>query len=154
MSASIAFENHVLAPRFATLGGRRADLDRRGGGGVSPPDERTDAPPVEIRDSAHRAWRVELRQESGKGRFAIFSPVHGDLEPFRASADGYRPDAYQPMDEEAWKLFASFVARPEDDDARGDAQRVFDRLVRAAQHASLLGAVDEDDEDSRGGSGR
>lgn len=114
---------------------------------MSPRDERTDARSAELQDSARRAWRVELRQDPTKGRFAIFSPVHGDLEPFRASVNGYRPDAYLPMDEEAWKIFEAFLDRPEDDTARADARRVFDRLVRAAQHASLLGAVDDDEEE-------
>ncbi len=114
---------------------------------MSQADEHTGAGPAELQDSARRAWRIELREEGAKGRFAVFSPVHGDLEPFRASADGYRPDAYLPIDEQGWNLLASFLARPDDHAARADARRVFDRLVRAAQHASLLGAVDEDEDE-------
>ncbi len=100
----------------------------------------------QVRDSARRQWRFEVREDLSRGRFIVFSPVHGDLEPFRASADHFRPDAYLAIDDEQWSVFAGLAARPDDAALQAQAFRVFDRMVRAAQHQSLLGAAEDEDD--------
>src|SRR5512134_341306 len=50
-----------------------------------------------VRDSARRTWLVEPHRDLRRGRFVIVRPVRGDNEPFRASADGFRSDAYLPI---------------------------------------------------------
>jgi hypothetical protein len=107
-----------------------------------------------VRDSARRTWIVEARRDPGRGRLLVLSPAHGDNEPFRASADGYRPDTHLPLPAVDWTLLALLVAGCEadgegraDEELRAAAFRVVDRLVREAQHRQLMGAAeDEDDE--------
>jgi hypothetical protein len=113
-------------------------------------------PAVEVRDSARRSWRVEARRDARRGRFLVLRPAHGDNEPFRAAADGWRPDAYLPITAEDWDLLARLAARgaegrsPEEAALRDEAFRRVDRMVVEAQHRGLMGAAqdDEDDEDS------
>jgi hypothetical protein len=108
---------------------------------------------VRLRDSARREWVVEARRDVTRGRILVFSPVHADLEPFRASADGYRPDTHLSVTEADWTLLALLAAGRSGDPGRDDEElglaafRVVDRMVREAQHASLLGADDEDDDE-------
>jgi hypothetical protein len=108
-------------------------------------------PAVEVRDSARRSWRVEARRDARRGRFLVLRPAHGDNEPFRAAADGWRPDAYLSITAEDWDLLARLAARggePEDTALRDEAFRRVDRMVVEAQHRGLMGAAqDEDDED-------
>lgn len=108
-----------------------------------------------VRDSARRLWIVEARRDPGRGRTLVVSPAHGDLEPFRCSADGHRPDTHLAVSATDWTLLALLAAGRDGDDGREDealrseAFRTLDRLVREAQHRSLLGAdgyeADEDD---------
>jgi hypothetical protein len=104
-----------------------------------------------LRDSARREWVVEACRDGTRGRSLVFSPVHADLEPFRASADGYRPDTYLPVPGTDWTLLAILAAgRPgdagrEDEELRTAALRLVDRMVRDAQHRSLMGAAEDDD---------
>ena len=99
-----------------------------------------------LRDSARREWVIEARSDPARGRLLVVSPFHGDLEPFRASADHFAPDRYLQIDDEKWTLFARLVERPEDQQPRSTAARAFDAMVRAAQHQPLLGAAEDDDE--------
>jgi hypothetical protein len=98
---------------------------------------------VEVPDSARRAWRVEVHRDA-RGRWLLVSPVRGDNEPFRASADGHRPGSWLPTDADEWELLARLCAGPDDERLRHEAFRVVDRLVRAAQHALLMGASEDD----------
>jgi hypothetical protein len=107
-------------------------------------------PAVEVRDSARRAWRVEARRDARRGRFLVLRPAHGDNEPFRAAADGWRPDAYLPITAEDWDLLARLAAsggEPEDAALRDEAFRRVDRMVVEAQHRGLMGAAEDEDED-------
>jgi hypothetical protein len=105
-----------------------------------------------VRDSARREWIVEARRDPARGRVLVFSPAHGDLEPFRASADGYRPDTHLPVTGVEWSIFGLLAAGREadagrdDDELRNAAFRLFDRIVREAQHRQLLGAADDEDD--------
>ncbi len=104
------------------------------------------------RDSARREWIVDAHRERRRGRFLVLRPVHGDLEPFRATADGYRPDTHLAVSAEDWTLLALFAAGHAGDAGRPDEElsaavfRVVDRMVREAQHGLLMGAA-EDEED-------
>jgi hypothetical protein len=95
---------------------------------------------------------VEARRDEGRGRTLVLRPVHGDNEPFRASADRHRPDAFLPISETEWTLFALLAQGHDGDAGRADeelataAARLADRLVREAQHRLLMGAS-EDEED-------
>jgi hypothetical protein len=99
-----------------------------------------------LRDSARREWLIEARRDPLRGRILVVSPVHGDLEPFRASADHFAPDRYLQIDDEQWTLFAELAERPDDERLRSAGFQAFDAIVRAAQHQSLLGAAEDDDE--------
>lgn len=105
-----------------------------------------------LRDSARREWIVEPRRDPARGRLLVLSPAHGDLEPFRASADGYRPDSHLAITGVEWSIFGLLAAGHagdagrEDEELRTAAFRLLDRMVRDAQHRQLLGAA-EDDED-------
>lgn len=104
------------------------------------------------RDSARREWIVEAHRERRRGRFLVLRPVHGDLEPFRATADGYRPDTHLAVSADDWSLLALLAAGHGGDAGRPDEElasaafRLVDRLVREAQHRLLMGAA-EDEED-------
>ena len=104
-----------------------------------------------IRDSARREWLVEPRRDDERGRYVVVSPAHGDLEPFRASADGYRPDTHLPVTPDEWTVLARLAAcRDGEGDRDADALRVaafrlLDRMVRDAQHRLLLGAAEDED---------
>jgi hypothetical protein len=105
---------------------------------------------IHLHDSARREWRVELRQDRARGRCVVLSPAHGDLEPFRASADGYRPDTHLPVTADEWTVFARLAdahedAAPEEEALRTAAFRLLDRMVREAQHRQLLGAAEDED---------
>lgn len=105
-----------------------------------------------VRDSARRTWIVEARREPGRGRLLVIAPAHGDLEPFRCSADGNRPDTHLAVSPEDWALLALLAAGHDGDDGlddeplRAEAFRTVDRLVRAAQHRLLMGAAEDEDE--------
>jgi hypothetical protein len=99
-----------------------------------------------LRDSARREWLIDARRDPERGRILVVSPAHGDLEPFRASADHFAPDRYLQIDDEQWTVFERFVERSDDEQLRSAAFRRFDAMVRAAQHQSLLGAAEDDDE--------
>lgn len=106
------------------------------------------------RDSARREWLVEAHRERGRGRFVVLRPTHGDLEPFRASADGYRSDTHLAISGEDWALLALLAQGHGGDAGRPDEElaeaafRVADRMVRDAQHRLLMGEA-EDEEDGR-----
>lgn len=107
-----------------------------------------------VRDSARRTWLVEARRDARRGRFVVVRPVRGDNEPFRASADGYRPEAYLPISASDWTLLALLVCGRDGDEGTADEELrhaafvVVDRMVVEAQHRGLMGAAeDEDDED-------
>lgn len=106
---------------------------------------------VRVRDSARREWSVEPRRDA-RGRSLVVSPVHGDNEPFHASADGYRPDTHLAIDGAEWTLLARLAAGQQGDEGREDealraeACRIVDRMVRSAHHRLLMGAADEDDD--------
>jgi hypothetical protein len=104
-----------------------------------------------VADSARRAWRVEAHRDA-RGRSLIVSPVRGDNEPFRASADGHRPGSWLAISATDWALLAVLCAGREGDAGREDEELraaafpVVDRLVREAQHQQLMGAAEDDDE--------
>ncbi len=107
-----------------------------------------------VRDSARREWLVEARRDASRGRYLVLSPAHGDVEPFRASPDGYRPEVYLRISGAEWNVLALLAADRagdagrDDEELRDAAFRLVDRMVRDAQHRLLLGAADdEDDED-------
>jgi hypothetical protein len=107
-----------------------------------------------VRDSARRTWLVEPHRDDRRGRFLIVRPVRGDNEPFRASADGFRPEAYLPISADDWTLLALLASGRDGDDGRADEELrhaafgLVDRMVVEAQHRLLMGAAeDEDDED-------
>jgi iron-sulfur cluster repair protein YtfE (RIC family) len=122
------------------------EIRERRGVGASPPG------PVRVRDSARREWLVEARRDPAHGRILVLSPAHGDLEPFRASADGYRPDTHLPVSADEWALLARLSAGSGSDQGReaealrNEAFRLVDRLVREAQHRLLMGAVEDEEE--------
>lgn len=105
-----------------------------------------------IRDSARREWKVEAHRDRARGRLLVLRPAHGDNEPFRASADGYRPEAFLQIAGEEWTLLALLAAGREGDAGREDdeladaAFRLVDRMVRDAQHRLLMGESEDEDE--------
>ena len=105
-----------------------------------------------LRDSARRRWMVEAHRDGLRGRILVVSPVQGDNEPFRASADGYRAETYLPISSAEWSLLALLAYGHDGDEGRDDealrneAFRVLDRLVVQAQHLALMGAAEDDDE--------
>ena len=104
-----------------------------------------------VRDSARREWLVEAHRDRGRGRMLVLRPVHGDNEPFRASADGYRPEAFLPITGEEWTLVALLAAGHAGDEGRPDEElatavfRLVDRMVREAQHRLLMGESEDED---------
>ncbi len=105
---------------------------------------------LDLHDSARRAWRVEVRRDPAHGRTLVASPAHGDLEPFRASADGYRPDTHLQVSAEEWDLLARAAdagdgTSREAEALRAEAFRLLDRMVRDAQHRLLMGAAEDED---------
>jgi hypothetical protein len=104
-----------------------------------------------VRDSARRSWRVEARRDRAHGRVLVVRPEHGDLEPFRASADGHDPERHLPIAEADWTVLALLASGHDGGDGRDDPElrdaafRIVDRMVRDAQHRQLLGAVDDED---------
>lgn len=106
-----------------------------------------------VRDSARRTWLVEPHRDDRRGRFVVVRPVRGDNEPFRASADGFRPEAYLTVSEAEWALLALLALDRDGDDGREDdelrhaAFRLVDRMVIDAQHRLLMGAAEDEDED-------
>lgn len=106
-----------------------------------------------VRDSARRSWSVEPHRDARRGRFVIARPLHGDNEPFRASADGYRPEAYLPITADEWTLLALLAHGGEeaegraDDELRRAAFVLVDRMVVEAQHGLLTGAAEDEDDD-------
>lgn len=105
-----------------------------------------------VRDSARREWLVEARRDRARGRLLVLRPSQGDNEPFRASADGHRPDAYLPISGEEWTLLALLAAGRPGDEGREDEElataafRLVDRMVRDAQHQQLMGASEDEDD--------
>jgi hypothetical protein len=105
-----------------------------------------------VRDSARREWILEPRRDAERGRTAVLRPAHGDLEPFRVSADGHRPDVYLAVAETEWQVLALLAAGHDGDAGRPDeelataAMRLVDRMVRDAHHRQLLGASEDEDE--------
>ena len=128
--------------------GRREDAARLWQG-VSAGSGRLGA--ARVRDSAKRRWLVEVHRDVSRGRFLVVSPIQGDNEPFRASADGYRPDTHLPISADDWSLLALLAfgrdgdEGAEDEELRNAAFRVVDRIVVAAQHQMLMGAADDED---------
>lgn len=106
-----------------------------------------------VRDSARRTWLVEPHRDDHRGRFLVVRPVHGDNEPFRASADGFRPEAYLPVSANDWTLLALLAAGHDGDDGREDdelrhaAFGLVNRMVVDAQHRLLMGAAEDEDDD-------
>lgn len=104
-----------------------------------------------VRDSARRQWLVAPRRDR-RGRFVVLTPMHADLEPFRASADRYRPDTHLAIAEADWALLALLAAGCDGDDGRDDEEvrtaafRLVDRLVVDAQHRQLIGAAEDEDD--------
>jgi hypothetical protein len=104
-----------------------------------------------VRDSARRQW-VVAPQRDHRGRFVVVAPLHADLEPFRASADGYRPDTHLAITDAEWTLLALLAAGHDGDDGRDDEEvrtaafRLVDRMVVDAQHAQLIGAADDEED--------
>ncbi len=104
-----------------------------------------------VRDSARREWLVEAHRDDARGRMLVLRPVHGDNEPFRASADGYRPEAFLPITGEEWTLLALLAAGHAGDAGRADEElataafRLVDRMVREAQHRLLMGESEDED---------
>jgi hypothetical protein len=108
---------------------------------------------AQVRDSARRSWSVEPHRDAHRGRFVVFRPVHGDNEPFRASADGHRPEAYLPITADEWTVLALLAHGGEevegraDDELRRAAFVLVNRMVIEAQHKLLTGAAEDEDED-------
>lgn len=107
-----------------------------------------------VRDSAQRSWLVEPHRDEQRGRYVVLRPTRGDNEPFRASADGFRPDAYLPISPGEWTLLALLASGRDGDDGREDEELrhaafgLVDRMVVEAHHRLLMGAAeDEDDEE-------
>jgi len=104
---------------------------------------------VLLRDSARRQWAVDVRRDA-RGRYLQLRPIGIDLERFRASADGHRPDEWLPVAPLEWTAFALLAAGehgPEghdDEELALQVRRLLDRLVREAQHRGL--AFDEDED--------
>lgn len=109
---------------------------------------------VEVRDSARRVWRLTAGRDARRGRFVVLRPAHGDNEPFRASADGFRPDAYLPISGDEWSVLARLAtgaeagAGREGEALRNAAFRLVDRMVVEAHHLQLMGAVEDEDDDA------
>lgn len=107
-----------------------------------------------VRDSARREWLVEAHRDRARGRLLVLRPARGDNEPFRASADGYRPEAFLPIAGEEWTLVALLAvgcsgdAGREDEELADAAFRLVDRMVRDAQHRLLMGESEDEDEGS------
>jgi hypothetical protein len=109
-----------------------------------------------VRDSARRTWLVEPHRDDRRGRFVVVRPVRGDNEPFRASADGFRPEAYLAVSETEWALLALLALDRdgdgddgrEDDELRHAVFSLVDRMVIDAQHRLLMGAAEDEDEDA------
>jgi len=105
-----------------------------------------------VRDSARREWIVEARREPASGRILVFKPAHGDLEPFRASADGHRPDTHLAIGTGEWTVLALLATGRAGDAGRDDAELratafpLVDRMVREAQHRSLMGTAEDEDD--------
>ncbi len=105
-----------------------------------------------VRDSARREWLVEAHRDRARGRLLVLRPAHGDNEPFRASADGYRPEAFLPIAGEEWTLLALLAAGRAGDAGREDEELasaafpLVDRMVREAQHRLLMGESEDEDE--------
>jgi hypothetical protein len=106
-----------------------------------------------VRDSARRTWLVEPHRDARRGRFVVVRPVRGDNEPFRASADGFRPEAYLPISAVDWAILALLALGRDGDDGREDEELrhaafgLVDRMVIDAQHRLLMGAAEDEDED-------
>lgn len=104
-----------------------------------------------VRDSARREWLLEAWRDPARGRFVVLRPAHGDLEPFRASADGHRPDTHLAVAPAEWELLALLAAGHDGDGGRADeelataAARLVDRMVRDAHHHQLLGAAEDEE---------
>lgn len=104
-----------------------------------------------VRDSARRDWLVEAHRDPGRGRYLVIRPVHGDNEPFRASADGHRPEVYLPIPATEWSLLALLAVGRDGDEGREDEElrdaafRIVDRMVVEAQHRSLMGEAEDED---------
>jgi hypothetical protein len=131
-------DGRPLAPDAAGLWSAASDPARREVGSVR------------TRDSAGREWIVDVRREPGRGRYLQFRPVGSDLERFRASADGHRPDEWLAIAPAEWVAFALFASGPHGGEGQsGDRELAFavpklvDRMVRDAQHRGL--AFDEDE---------
>jgi hypothetical protein len=109
-----------------------------------------------VRDSARRTWLVEPHRDDRRGRFVVVRPVRGDNEPFRASADGFRPEAYLAVSETEWALLALLALDRdgdgddgrEDDELRHAVFSLVDRMVIDAQHRLLMGAAEDEAEDA------
>lgn len=107
---------------------------------------------AQVRDSARRSWSVEPHRDASRGRFVIARPLHGDNEPFRASADGHRPEAYLPITPDEWTLLALLAYGADDPEGRADDELrraafvLVDRMVVAAQHGLLTGAAEDEDD--------
>ncbi|HEY6099479.1 MAG TPA: hypothetical protein VIW03_08620 [Anaeromyxobacter sp.] len=106
---------------------------------------------VRTRDSARREWTVDVRREPGRGRYLQFRPRGSDLERFRASADGHRPDEWLAIPPAEWTAFALFAAgahggegQAEDRELDLAIPKLADRMVRDAQHRGLV--FDEDEQ--------
>lgn len=105
---------------------------------------------VTLRDSARRQWSVDVRRDE-RGRYLQLRPMGIDIERFRASADGYRPDEWLPIADVEWAILALFAGgahgpegHVEDEELAVQARRILDRMVREAQHRGL--AFDEDED--------
>jgi hypothetical protein len=105
-----------------------------------------------VRDSARRTWLVEPHRDARRGRFVVVRPVRGDNEPFRASADAFRPEAYLPISDAEWALLALLALGREGDDGREDEELrhaafgLVDRMVIDAQRRLLMGAAEDEDD--------
>ena len=108
---------------------------------------------AQVRDSARRTWLVEPRRDARRGRIVVVRPVRGDNEPFRASADGYRSEAYLPISDSDWAVLALLALERDGDEGADDealrhaAFRLVDRMVIDAQHRLLMGASEDEDDD-------
>lgn len=105
---------------------------------------------VDLQDSARRQWAVDVRRDP-RGRYLQLRPIGADLERFRASADGHRPDEWLGITPVEWTAFALVAGGPRGTEAAGDhaelaqhVRRLVDRMVKDAQHRGLV--FDEDEE--------